>query len=324
MDFSAGKSHYLCIGDSQAALRIADACSDPQRLLAALGHAVIATDLTGTVCFWNPAAEVLYGWKSAEAVGRSINELTVPEVSEALADEIMSALRTGHPWSGGFTVRRKDGSTFPALVTDTGVYDGEALVGLVGVSIDLGQVLRPLVEQSSDAALVLIGDARIAFMSPATTRMFGWTEEGWLGRPLAESVHPDDRAAFATYHERVAADGHPAEPIECRVRRSDDTWCWTELVLTNPLGDRAVRGCICNLRDITERRRDREQLVKLTQQLQMALTTRVLIEQAKGIIAQSQGVGVDEAFNLLRRHARAHNARIHDVAHAVVNLGLRL
>ena len=311
------------MAESQAALRIADACSDPRGLLAALGHAVIATDLAGTVCYWNRAAEVLYGWTSAEAVGRNIGQLTVPQVSAALAQEIMTALRSGRSWSGGFTVQRKDGSTFPALVTDTGVYDGEDPVGIVGVSIDLGQVLRPLVAQSSDAALVLTGDARIAFLSPSTTRMFGWTEDGWLGRPFTDCIHPDERDAFNEYHERVASDGHPVEPIECRIRMADNSWCWAELILTNPMGERAVRGCICNVRDVTERRRDREQLVKLTQQLQTALTTRVLIEQAKGIIAESQHTGVEEAFNQLRRHARAHNARIHDVAHAVVNLGLR-
>lgn len=323
MDFFSGKPQYLYMADPQPDLRIIEACSDPRHLLADLGHAVIATDLAGTVCLWNGAAERLYGWTSAEAIGRNISELTVPQVSAELADEIMTALRGGHDWSGGFTVQRKDGTTFPALVTDSVIHDGDEAVGLVGVSIDLGQALRPLVAQSSDAALVLSGDARIAFLSPATTRLFGWTEEAWLGRLMADSVHPDDRASFTAYHQEVSADGHPVEPIECRVQRADGTWCWAELVITNPLGERAVRGCICNLRDITERRRDREQLVKLTEQLQTALTTRVLIEQAKGIIAEADGVGVEEAFDHMRRHARAHNARIHDVAHAVVHLGLR-
>jgi AmiR/NasT family two-component response regulator len=41
------------------------------------------------------------------------------------------------------------------------------------------------------------------------------------------------------------------------------------------------------------------------------------------MLASAQGISVDAAFQLLRRHARDHNARIHDVADAVVHLGLR-
>jgi GAF domain-containing protein len=56
----------------------------------------------------------------------------------------------------------------------------------------------------------------------------------------------------------------------------------------------------------------------LTEQLQGALNSRVIIEQAKGAIAQMRGCSVDEAFNLLRGHCRNHNLRLSDVARAVV------
>jgi AmiR/NasT family two-component response regulator len=49
-----------------------------------------------------------------------------------------------------------------------------------------------------------------------------------------------------------------------------------------------------------------------------------VIEQAKGFIAATNSIGIDDAFHLLRRYARNHNAAIHAVAHAVVNGGLRL
>jgi len=58
------------------------------------------------------------------------------------------------------------------------------------------------------------------------------------------------------------------------------------------------------------------------EQLQHALDSRVLIEQAKGMIAAREGVSIDQAFARLRRHARRHNAILHDVARAVIELGL--
>lgn len=56
----------------------------------------------------------------------------------------------------------------------------------------------------------------------------------------------------------------------------------------------------------------------LAQQLQTALTSRVLIEQAKGVLAEREGVGVEEAFDLLRRTARSHRRQLSDVAADIV------
>lgn len=48
----------------------------------------------------------------------------------------------------------------------------------------------------------------------------------------------------------------------------------------------------------------------LTEQLQGALNSRIVIEQAKGMIAQSNQMGIDAAFDLLRSHARTHHLRL--------------
>jgi GAF domain-containing protein len=56
----------------------------------------------------------------------------------------------------------------------------------------------------------------------------------------------------------------------------------------------------------------------LTEQLQGALNTRIVIEQAKGAIAQARGVSVDEAFAIIRSYARRSNRRLSEVAHAIV------
>jgi GAF domain-containing protein len=57
----------------------------------------------------------------------------------------------------------------------------------------------------------------------------------------------------------------------------------------------------------------------LTGQLQGALNSRVVIEQAKGIVAQASGVRPDEAFTLIRDYARRNNRRLSEVAGTIVN-----
>ena len=56
----------------------------------------------------------------------------------------------------------------------------------------------------------------------------------------------------------------------------------------------------------------------LTEQLQGALNSRIVIEQAKGVIAQAHNVTVDVAFELMRAYARRSNRRLTDVAQLVV------
>ncbi|MFE6359867.1 GAF and ANTAR domain-containing protein [Streptomyces sp. NPDC057806] len=57
----------------------------------------------------------------------------------------------------------------------------------------------------------------------------------------------------------------------------------------------------------------------LNEQLQTALNSRVLIEQAKGKLAERQGIDMEQAFTALRGYARAHNRRLADVARTLID-----
>ena len=56
----------------------------------------------------------------------------------------------------------------------------------------------------------------------------------------------------------------------------------------------------------------------LNEQLNSALNTRVVIEQAKGMVAEREGVDLEQAFRILRTYARNHNQRLSDVATSVI------
>lgn len=60
------------------------------------------------------------------------------------------------------------------------------------------------------------------------------------------------------------------------------------------------------------------QLTVRNSQLEQALESRIVIEQAKGVLAERHGIPPEQAFELLRRASRNTRRRIHDLAAAVV------
>lgn len=112
-----------------------------------VGQAVIATDLQGTVIYWNNAAEKIYGWPSSEAIGQSIIDLTPAQHSNEQTIDIMQKLSMGQAWAGEFLVKRKDGTSFPAFVTDTPMIGSNGkLTGIIGISSDVTERRRAELE----------------------------------------------------------------------------------------------------------------------------------------------------------------------------------
>ena len=60
-------------------------------------------------------------------------------------------------------------------------------------------------------------------------------------------------------------------------------------------------------------------LLERTIQLQTALDSRVVIEQAKGVIAERESMSPEEAFQQIRRQARSERRRLHDIASEIVS-----
>jgi GAF domain-containing protein len=93
-------------------------------------------------------------------------------------------------------------------------------------------------------------------------------------------------------------------------------WSADDLAIAQVLADMAT-GYLINASE-----RGKQQ--QLNEQLQLALESRVIIEQAKGMVASAHGVSIEAAYELIRRHTRSHNTSLRAVAEAIVNLGLRI
>jgi len=127
------------------------------KLLKTIGQATIATDINGIVIYWNQAAENIYGWTKDEALGKCIVELTTSEATNEQAIQIMEELKEGKTWSGEFNLRKKDRTNFPALITNSPIYDeNNILSGIVGISSDNteSKKLEALLDKSNHLAQI--------------------------------------------------------------------------------------------------------------------------------------------------------------------------
>ncbi|WP_158887767.1 GAF and ANTAR domain-containing protein [Amycolatopsis anabasis] len=95
------------------------------------------------------------------------------------------------------------------------------------------------------------------------------------------------------------------------LKHGTERFAESDVVLAQAMTETATIGLMQHLR-----LHEREELAA---QLQTALRSRVIIEQAKGVLAERQQIGLDEAFTLLRGHARQHRRRLAELAAAVVD-----
>lgn len=113
-----------------------------QRLLSAIvastHDAILTQDVDGVITSWNGAAERLYGWTAAEAVGRHIS-LVVPEHHRPGLDEILARLRAGETLRQHETDRlRRDGALVPVSLTVSPMRDAAGrVIGASSIGRDI-------------------------------------------------------------------------------------------------------------------------------------------------------------------------------------------
>jgi PAS domain S-box-containing protein len=112
-------------------------------LLEAVGEAVVAAELDGTITYVNPAAARLFGWSAAESVGQDANGFPTAIESAAELADIYETVSAGNTFSGDLPMVHRDGTRFVGHLTGAPVTDesGE-LVGMIGVVRDVTERLE--------------------------------------------------------------------------------------------------------------------------------------------------------------------------------------
>jgi PAS domain S-box-containing protein len=257
--------------------------SDPDRagravdLLAAIvessGDAILGKTLDGTILSWNPAAERLYGYTAAEAVGRPVSML-LPADRRAEMDEILARVRAGQRIVHYETRRlRKDGTEVEVAVTVSPIHDeAGSVVGASTIAHDIGdrrrqeeallraeEGYRHLFERHPSAMWLYDPETlRILVVNDAAVETYGWSREEFLAMTVEDIRPAGDRAAF---RGELRGDGGPRR-VAGRTHLHADGSRHDVIVYSSPLDFDGRPARLVLAQDVTEQHRLEEQLVQ--------------------------------------------------------------
>jgi PAS domain S-box-containing protein len=105
--------------------------------------AIISKDLNSIIISWNSAAERMFGYTAAEAVGKSIR-MIIPPDRQSEEDTVLARIRSGEPIDHYETIRmRKDGVLFPISLTVSPIYDDSGtVIGASKIARDISETTR--------------------------------------------------------------------------------------------------------------------------------------------------------------------------------------
>lgn len=157
--------------------------------------AIAVVDHEAVVTGWNPAAERLFGYSRAEAVGQHVDDLVATDPSIREEAERLNEQITRTDSIQQVTRRtRKDGTLVDVVVRGVPIMRDGQRVAAFAMYEDVGELVRQrrffesLVEQSPTAIVMIDDRAEVTLWNPGAERLFGYSEAEAIGTNLDDLV----------------------------------------------------------------------------------------------------------------------------------------
>jgi PAS domain S-box-containing protein len=125
--------------------------------------------------------------------------------------------------------------------------------------------LEVMLESTSDIITVIDREGTVRYSNAAAERLTGLRGTDANGASMLEFVHPDEHGLALATLQRIL-DGEDVEPVELRLRHADGVWRHVEVLVARH--DDAIGGMVLTIRDITDRIRRQEELVRNERRLE--------------------------------------------------------
>ncbi len=233
-----------------------------------------AYDKDGVFAFWNSECERVTGYTSAEIVGNpDAPRLLYPD-ADYLAHHMAEWKKSGKKFQNReMELTCKNGEK--RCIAWTNLSSDRKLPGWESwaIGVDLTERkraehalrrseerFRALIENSSDAIILLGRDGVIHYVSPAYERIMGYRSGERLGNSALEMIHPENLSVVRSLLSGIVARPGRVDLPPTRVRHADGSWRWIEGVGQDLLSDTSIEAIVVNFRDVTERKEAEEAL----------------------------------------------------------------
>lgn len=196
--------------------------------------AIFDATLEGVITSWNPAAATMYGYASAEIIGKPLTILT-PAGQTDESKAIQTMIRAGQAIENFETGRiRKDGSTFHACLSISPVRDeAGAVTGACTTARDLTKEeeafeaaarMAAIVADSADAIIGWTLGGAITSWNPAAAAMYGYSSAEMMGKSVTLLTPPGQQPHSGEAPVELAAGGDVVRLESVRARRDGTTF----------------------------------------------------------------------------------------------------
>lgn len=253
--------------------------------------AVVVVDEAGVVRSWSDGAAKLFGYEVADAVGRDVAELIVPEgLRTRHRDGIDAMARVGPSdrMGGTYTMPAIDaeGRQFPVQMTRVACSVGArtwaaAVITTPGepsvTAVPRTDALTAVFERAPEAITILDPRGRQITVNAVGAAMTGYGDAGRHPGDGRHYVHPDDRARNDEYFSGVlSGEVDPRTPLRYRVMAGGGGWIWLETVLADLTDVPEVNGFVAFSRDVTQ---DEARRAELDEAYRLAEVTGTQLRQ---------------------------------------------
>jgi len=240
-------------------------------------YAIFMMDPQGRVASWNAGAERIKGYKADEIIGQNYSRFYLQnEIDQGKPKaELQIAANSGRSEVERWRVR-KDGSRFWANVVITAVRNSSgSLLGFSEISRDISArreteaKYRGLLEAAPDSMVVVNQDGEIVLLNLQAEKQFGYRRDELVGQKVKNIIPEGFAERLIADGTRTAADALAQQigtGIELAARRKDGSDFPIEIMLS-PLESTEGVLVTAAIRDITERKKSEQQLVKTVGEL---------------------------------------------------------
>ncbi|WP_440580565.1 SpoIIE family protein phosphatase [Streptomyces sp. PT19] len=194
------------------------AVSEPSGLLDLLGVAAAVLDDEGRITLWSPEAERLFGYSSAEALGRYAADLLIDPPHRSQVLDLFARVLSGESWAGGFPIRCKDGTVRQTEFRNVPLQDDQHHAYALGIATDQKQLREletglaltsRLFHHAPFGVAVLDPDLRYMLVNPVLEKIHGKPAGETVGRHPSEVIPVPDTSRIEAAMHRVLATGEP-------------------------------------------------------------------------------------------------------------------